>query len=264
MTLILVSSDGRVLNPEQPLLHADDLAALRGDGVFETLLVRGGRACLMDEHLDRLRAGAAELALPDPDPAALARMIDVGIREWGPDREGMLRISHSRGRESRPGEPTCYLTVSDVPERVAVARRDGIAAVTLDWSPPPLARIKSLAYAAHAAASRRALALGADDAVLIGPDGLVYEGPRSSVVIARDGELCTPPRSLPILPGVTAAALGAREALLRVDDLLAADGVWLVSAVTLAARVRTLDGRPLGAARTIDVLGMLVPDLAGT
>ena len=40
---VLVTLDGRIHDPEAPLLHADDLAAVRGDGVFETLLVRDGR-----------------------------------------------------------------------------------------------------------------------------------------------------------------------------------------------------------------------------
>lgn len=254
----MVSGDGRVLDPEQPLLHADDLAALRGDGVFETLLVRDSHACLIEPHLDRLRSGAAELGLPAPDIPALRRAIDIATAEWG-SGEGMLRIAYSRGRESRPGLPTCYLTVSDVPARVAAARRDGITAVTLEWSPPPLARIKSLAYAGHAAASRAALARGADDAVLTDADGVVLEGPRSSVVIATGGELLTPPRSLPILPGVTAAALGARERLLSVDDLRHADGVWLVSAVTLAAPIRILDGVLLPRSASLDVSSATKP-----
>ncbi len=33
--------------------------------------------------------------------------------------------------------------------------------------------------------------------------------------------------------------------VLRPADLFAAQGVWLVSSITLAARVHTLDGKPL-------------------
>ena len=77
------------------------------------------------------------------------------------------------------------------------------------------------------------------------------------MVIAPDGALLTPPPSLPILPGTTAQALFevARATRLgvsasrryRIADLLAAQGVWLLSSVTLAARVHTLDGVPLPA-----------------
>ncbi|KLL93323.1 hypothetical protein NJ76_32085 [Rhodococcus sp. IITR03] len=38
---VLVTLDGEVRDADAPLLHADDFGVLRGDGVFETLLVRG-------------------------------------------------------------------------------------------------------------------------------------------------------------------------------------------------------------------------------
>jgi 4-amino-4-deoxychorismate lyase len=50
---VIVTLDGATLPPGTPLLHADDLAALRGDGVFETLPVRDRAACLLDAHLPR-------------------------------------------------------------------------------------------------------------------------------------------------------------------------------------------------------------------
>lgn len=267
MRLTVVSGDGRVLDPEQPLLHADELAALRGDGIFETLLIRGGRACLLDSHLARLADGAAALALLAPDREQLIRAMAVAVEHWrstAGSADAVARISYSRGRESEPGgPPTCYLTVGDVPARVGAARRDGITAVTLPRglaidtpaeAPWLLAGIKALAYAGNMAALREAARRGADDAILLAPDGAVLESPRASVVIVVDGELRTPPRSGPILPGTTQAALFAqaaaagiptREATLFVDDLRGADGVWLVSSVTLAARVRELDGQPL-------------------
>ena len=48
-------------------------AAVRGDGVFETLLVRDGAACLLEAHLARLMHSARLLDLPEPDLPALAR-----------------------------------------------------------------------------------------------------------------------------------------------------------------------------------------------
>lgn len=277
---VLVTGDGEIIDPDRPMLFADDLAALRGDGVFETLLVRAGRARLIDAHLDRLSAGAAALALPAPDTAALRRAIAVAAGEWAGTAgaaEGLLRISYSRGRESRPeAGPTCYLTVGPVADRVALARRDGIAVRTLDrgWTaqahdaPWLLAGIKALAYAGNIAALRYVADRGADDAIFVGPDGAVWEGPRSTVVIARGSELVTPPRSGPILPGTTQAALFAQaaargiaavEAPLTVDDLRRADGVWLLSSITLAARVHTLDGDAFGAPAPdhLDVAGLV-------
>ncbi|MGB8404818.1 MAG: aminotransferase class IV, partial [Mycobacterium sp.] len=39
-------------------MRADDPVFTRADGVFETLLVRAGRPCLLDAHLARLQASA--------------------------------------------------------------------------------------------------------------------------------------------------------------------------------------------------------------
>ncbi|MBR7551481.1 aminotransferase class IV, partial [Mycobacterium tuberculosis] len=89
-------------------LHADDLAAVRGDGIFETLLVRGGRARCVDLHLERLTRSAAMLELPEPDVDAWREAIDVAAEQWAADAprgaEGMLRLVYSRGRESAAGD----------------------------------------------------------------------------------------------------------------------------------------------------------------
>ena len=91
--------------------------------------------------------------------------------------------------------------------------------------------------------------------MFVDSDGSVLEGPRSAVLIATDdGALLTPPASLPILPGTTVRAvfdeardrgLLCRERPVDVAELAAAQGVWLLSSVTLAARVHTLDGAPM-------------------
>src|SRR5436190_348674 len=48
----VVAVAGRgVISAATPLLRADDLGVLRGDGIFETAHVRDGRPWLLDEHL---------------------------------------------------------------------------------------------------------------------------------------------------------------------------------------------------------------------
>ncbi|MET0897391.1 MAG: aminodeoxychorismate lyase [Mycobacterium sp.] len=269
---MVVTLDGAVRDADAPLLHADDLAAVRGDGVFETLLVRDGRACLVESHLQRLVLSANSLDLPEPDLPAWRAAIDVAMREWASSSadEAALRLVYSRGRESG-SPPTAYLSVNPLAGRVAAARRDGVSALSLqrgmpvnaaDTMPWLLAGAKTLSYAVNMAALRHAAAQGADDVVFVSSDGYILEGPRSTVVIATDqvdgagGNLCllTPPPWYPILRGTTQQALFdvARSKgydcdyrALRPADLVAAQGVWLVSAITLAARVHTLDGELL-------------------
>jgi 4-amino-4-deoxychorismate lyase len=267
-TGVVVTLDGEIHPPGTPLLFADDLAAVRGDGVFETLLVRDGGACLVEAHLGRLSHSAKLMDLPEPDLPAWRRAIDLAARQWAADSadEGAMRLVYSRGRE-RGSAPTAYVTVNPIAERIAAARRDGVAAVTLprgmpatgvDAMPWLLAGAKTLSYAINMAALRHAARQGAGDVIFISSDGYVLEGPRSTVVIAADvggsTGLLTPPPWYPILRGTTQQALfGVARAkgydcdyrALRVGDLLVAQGVWLVSSMTLAARVHTLDGRAL-------------------
>jgi 4-amino-4-deoxychorismate lyase len=261
---VVVTLDGQLHDPTAPLLFADDLAAVRGDGIFETLLVRAGGPCLLGAHLQRLAQSAQMLELPAPDADAWRRAAGLAASRWIEDNghaDGVMRLVYSRGREAG-GAPTAYLTVAALPDRVAAVRRDGLAALTLARGLPTtasaapwlLAGAKTLSYAVNMAALRYAADRGAGDVIFVSSDGYVLEGPRSTVVIATGEGLLTPPPSLPILHGTTQQALfdvagekgyACQYRPLRPADLLDAQGVWLVSSITLAARVHTLDGRPL-------------------
>jgi 4-amino-4-deoxychorismate lyase len=265
-TGVIVTLDGGVHESGAPLLHADDLAAVRGDGIFETLLVRDGRACLIEPHLQRLTQSARLTDLPPPDLPQWRHAIESATQRWTADTadEGAMRLIYSRGRESGSA-PTAYVMVNPVPDRVAAVRRDGVSAVTLDRGLPAvgadampwlLAGAKTLSYAVNMAALRHAAQRGAGDVIFVSSDGYILEGPRSTVVIAVEGVdtpcLLTPPPWYPILRGTTQQALfevarakgyDCDYRALRIADLLDAQGIWLISSMTLAARVHTLDGR---------------------
>ena len=271
-TDVIVTLDGEIHTPGTPLLHPDDLAVVRGDGIFETLLVRDGGACLIEPHLQRLTKSAKLLDLPEPDLPNWRQAIDVATKQWcaGTAEEGALRLIYSRGRAT-PTAPTAYVMVNSLPDRVAVVRREGLAAITLDRGLPAtgvdampwlLVNAKTLSYAVNMAALRHAARQGAGDVIFVSSDGYILEGPRSTVVIATDshegtdGNLCllTPPPWYPILRGTTQQAVFevARSKgydcdyrALRIADLHGAQGIWLISSMTLAARVHTLDGRRL-------------------
>jgi 4-amino-4-deoxychorismate lyase len=276
-------SGPEVLDAGAAVLYADDPMVLRGDGVFETLLLRDGRPCLLAAHLARLAGSADTIGLAAPDVDRFRAAIGLAVSRWR-GGEAVLRLLYGRGREggSAGRRATGYVTVSALPERVGAARRDGVTAVTLDRGVPAydvddapwsLARVKSLSYGWFAAAQRHAERQGATDVVLVSSDGFVLEGSRSTVVIApRAGVLQTPPSSSPLLPGITADALftvarrrgwRCESERLRVEDLHTAQGLWLLSSVTLAARVSVLDGATLPAAPMAAEVAELVDAAVG-
>ncbi|WP_433523345.1 aminodeoxychorismate lyase [Nocardia pseudovaccinii] len=281
---VLVTLDGAVQDPDAPLLFADDIGVLRGDGVFESVLVRAGDACAIEFHLGRLRRSAQALDLPEPELGKWRDAVETATKEWGTDREGLMRLVLTRGRDtelSAPSSvtsgdlaaavpvPTSYVLVLPVPERVQKARTDGVAVVSLSRgisvdlaqaAPWQLLGAKTLSYATNMAALRFAQRMGADDVIFTSTENRVLEGPRSSVVIVRDKQLITPPAKNGVLPGVTQRALFAEAEKagwkcsydsLFTADLLTCDSIWLLSSITLAARVNSLDG-----------LRMMAPDNA--
>ncbi|WP_395309932.1 aminotransferase class IV [Mycobacterium sp. AMU20-3851] len=252
---VVVDLDGALRGPAERLVPAGAPVLTDGDGVFETTLLRDGRPCLLEAHLARLARSEAVVGLPGTDPARWRAAVAVAARHWG-GHDGVLRLVSGRG--------AAFVMVSGVPQRAHAARRDGLAAVTLNPGPRgAVAGAKSLSYALNVAALAEAGRRGAGDAIFVDDDGVVLEGPRSSVVIAQSETLLSPPPTLPILAGTTVGALfeiAPRTAYrtLTVTDLFAAQGVWLVSAVTLCARVHTLDGRALADAPADGQLHRLV------
>ncbi|MEU6581961.1 aminodeoxychorismate lyase [Nocardia sp. NPDC046763] len=280
---VLVTLDGAIRDPDAPLLYADDIGVLRGDGIFETVLVRGGVPGALELHLARLRRSAEALELPVPDLEAWRFAVELAAEQWGSEREGTLRMVLTRGRDSDHGaggermandsgvlagaEPatTGYVFVVPVPDRVEKARTEGVSVITLSKgisidvaqnAPWLLLGAKSLSYATNMSALRFAQRMGADDVIFTSTEHRVLEGPRSTVVVQRDNKLITPPARNGVLPGTTQRALFAQaekagwECLyepLFTADLITADAVWMLSSITLAARVNSLDGLRMSA-----------------
>ena len=242
-----------------PVVTAFDQGLGRGDGVFESVAVLGGGTPYLDAHLARMANSAALLELVDPGPAVWHALVDAVLADWPADVEGVCRLFLTRGLgEGLP--PTALALLSPVPAEVVRQRTEGVSVVSLGLgvaadfraqAPWLLGGAKTLSYAVNMAALRHAHSVGADDVVFTSADGQLLEGPTSTVVWAAGGRLHTPPLETGILPGTTVARLfdradddGWPTANIpgTVADLHAADAVWLLSGVRLAAVVHTLDG----------------------
>ncbi len=127
-------------------------------------------------------------------------------------------------------------------------------------SPPsPTARrvilngVKSLSYAANMQATRLAKAQGADEAVLVQPDGTVLEPPTSSIFwVSPQGALRTPALDDGVLESITrdrlVKALDVEEGAWPVADLRAASEAFLASTTREIQAVSAIDGSALPAA----------------
>ena len=249
---------GAVHEDHRATFDFTDRGLLLGDGLFETMVVLGHRAFRLDDHLDRLLAGARELRIPvDRDSlevpvAALARR--------APDGSGVVRLTVTRGTGPRglrlPPEPKPTIFASLAPWQLKEQLPQARLAIATGRRNPnsPLSCLKSLAYLDNVLALDEAQARGADDALILSTSGHVACASAANIFAIRNDTLLTPSLQDGVLPGITrrlvlamapAIGLAPREVSMQLPDLLNADAVFTTNSVALIVNVTEIDDRPL-------------------
>jgi para-aminobenzoate synthetase/4-amino-4-deoxychorismate lyase len=228
-----------VLGAAVPSPPRHSAGARPAEGLFETLLVVSGRAVRLAEHVGRLRRSFWECF-------GVPLTADVGAA-----------VAAAVG----PGEPTLRVRVDATP-----ARPDRVEVTAVRWDLPPLPAeqpglvlrvVRAAGGEQHKFADRRwadgherGLAAG-EAALLVDGHGTLLEATRSSVFLVQAGVVATPPLDGRILPGTTrlavldaldAAGSPAAVGVLDLDDLAAADGVFLTNALRGVQWVREVPG----------------------
>ncbi|HEU5143040.1 MAG TPA: aminotransferase class IV [Solirubrobacterales bacterium] len=233
----LASVDGRISPTTEATVPLRDDGLYRGDGAFEVIRLYEGRPFALGDHLDRLERSTAAIQL-EFDRAALEREIGALLEQAGP-AEGQLRLIVTRG--GRRIAATEQLPPHGETLRVA----------TVTYSPTVILNgVKSLSYAANMQATRLAQAQGADEAVLVQPDGTVLEPPTSSIFwVSPQGSLRTPALDNGVLESITrdrlVKALEVEEGSWPVADLRAAKEAFLASTTREVQPVSAIDGNEL-------------------
>jgi branched-subunit amino acid aminotransferase/4-amino-4-deoxychorismate lyase len=237
--------DGVAVALADAALGVQDAGVARGDGAFETVGVWDGRPFRLPDHLDRLDASLRALALPPADRAAVRADVDDVLR--GVTADAALRIYVT-------ASGTRLVTLSPPPERGPLR---ALSPQPAPWIRPlgtyAPAGAKSMSYGPNMAATRRAVAAGADDALLVSvPDGHVLEGPTFGLLFVVDGVVHAPDVALGIVDSLSrrtllevAAAedIAVRTGAWPLADLLAADEVVVSSSLRPATAVEVVADR---------------------
>ena len=268
--------DGRIEPADAAVLTAFDRGFQLGDGIFETLRVRGGRATELAEHLDRLGRSASGLGFDLPPLPTLGRMLMAAIAELlaaeglgGSDGDAAVRITVSRGsffgRGLLPPDehraPTIVVQAWPVPQTPASQVEVGLHLVpsSVRRDPEsPLNAVKTTSRADYVYARIEARNAGADDAVFLTIDGYLSEATSANLFLVRGRELATPALACAILAGTTrdwilrwgaSVSLEVHEGLLTSRDLHEADEAFLSSSVAGILPVTRFAGEPIGDGR---------------
>jgi D-alanine transaminase len=264
---VIVHLDGAYLPREQARISPDDRGFFFADAIYEVVRFWRGRPFHLAEHLQRMREGLAALRIEADAgiyPAVAARLLAANGLE---NADATVYMQISRGSAPRahafplPGtRPTVYAfaRASD-----AAPPPDGgraILAVDDRWAH---CDIKTVMLLPNVLAYQRAREAGATDAILV-RDGVVMEATKANLFAVFGGVLRTAPNGPWILPGVTRGAtiraardlgVSVEERALSVDEMLAADEVFLASTTLWTYPLVEIDGKTIGSGRP----GVLAP-----
>lgn len=267
---LLLWVNGELLPAGEAAVDPRDRGFTLGDGVFETMRVRGGAVLRIERHLSRLRAGAGVLGLsPLPRDEDLADAIAMtlaanGLTEGLADATVRLTVTRgvpkSRGllpeAEARPSLVVHTEPFTGYPaELYDRGLRSVVSGIPRERS--PLARVKSLNYLDNVLARREAEAREADDALLLNTAGDLDCASAANLFLVVDDILVTPGVASGALPGTvrgllltelaSQAGLEVVERAVRPAELRSATEGFLTNALLGVMPLTAVDGLPIGA-----------------
>jgi 4-amino-4-deoxychorismate lyase len=187
--LLLLTDPATVLDPATPLLRGDDLGVVRGEAVFETLRIAGGRPAFLDLHVRRMHRSAHRVGIALPEGFEALAAAAAATQD-----DGFLRLTCTKGA---PGEgPVGFALAGPISDEIVRGREQGVRVVTLTLgveaglragAPWLMGGVKSTSYAVNMATQRAAVERGAEDAIWVSSDGEVLEAPTATVAWVLDG-----------------------------------------------------------------------------
>jgi para-aminobenzoate synthetase/4-amino-4-deoxychorismate lyase len=210
--------------------------------LIETMLW-DGEFKLLNLHLDRIESSALYFEFPFDRSRTTLALLDL-CTSPGFDAKTSHRIRLTLAKSGRVS--------------TEVSAKPNVAANVRIWlsdehtsSNDPFLRHKTTRREPYDRLYAKARDRGFEDVIFTNERGEITEGAISNIFIKRVGRLLTPPLTSGVLPGVLRrhileARADSEEAVLNVDDLKSADGIYLCSSLRGWRRVLSFDASPLG------------------
>ncbi len=246
--------DGRYLPADRAAIPVDDLALLRGYGVFDFIRTYGGRPFLLEDHLARLRESARLIRLPCPWPDLEIAAIVRRTLEQNPRVESNIRVIVTGGPSPDSlmpaGRPRLLVLVTPLKPFPGWWYDRGVKVIT-NRGRRPIPAAKTLNYLATIVALQQAAEREAVEAILVDRAGRVREGQTVTVfawigdrlVTNREGVLPGVTRSLVLKLAADVFPVEVREFTL--EEMLAASEVFLTATNKEVVPVVQIDGTPI-------------------
>lgn len=240
--------DGEFVPPSRAVVSVFDNSLLYAEGLFETCLAIDNRVVFLTEHLQRLYRGAALTDMKVPVDRKTLRDWFGRIAAKHPARIKKIRLTLTAGEAARwagkKGRPRLILSAAEhtIPTHPYSLH---VSEYPIDED-SVFRRIKTISYALHAAALKKAEKMDCDDALLLNRNKRVAEVTSANIFWLKGGSVFTPALEDGCLKGVTRGKVLAEAKKLgltitektdSVAGLITADEIFISSSLKLIAPV---------------------------
>ncbi|MEM1146928.1 MAG: aminotransferase class IV [Pseudomonadota bacterium] len=260
---IQVSINGELKHRDEAKVSVFESGYLLGDGVWEGLRVHQGGIAFLEAHLKRLYAGAKTIDMDiGLTPEALTQQLFDCLKSQNM-RDGVhIRLMVTRGVKKTPYQGPRFTisapTIVIIPEYkspVPEIQANGVSLFTAHVRRTGPAeqdqKLNSHSKLNCILACIQADKAGADEALMLDPDGFVATCNSTHFFIVRDGEVWTSPPEY-CLGGITrsnviqvcrSAGIPVFEKRFSLFDVYSADEAFITGTFAGMTPVRVVDGR---------------------
>ena len=263
---ILIDINGEHLARADAKVSVFDSGFVLGDGVWEGLRVHHGKIAFLQQHLDRLYEGAKALDMAmDVSPEALSKRL-YALLEANSMHDGVhIRLMVTRGVKATPYQdprititPPTIVIIAEYKQALPETARNGIRLFTVhvrrgypDVQDP---KLNSHSKLNCITACIQAAKAGADEALMLDPQGFVATCNSTHFFIVRRGEVWTSSGDY-CLGGITrgnvidlcrANDIPVLEKNFSLTDVYGASEAFVTGTFAGLAPVREIDGRVIG------------------
>ncbi|ETX15806.1 aminotransferase class IV [Roseivivax halodurans JCM 10272] len=263
---ILIWVNGRLLHRSAAKVSVYDAGFLLGDGIWEGLRLHDGEWAFLGDHLDRFFEGCRAIGMdPGIDRAGLKDALDATAAANGMRSDAHARLMMTRGLKDKPfqhpglstsGNTLVIIVEHSKPAETLAARGIRLATVPqvrgLPHSQDP--KLNSHSKLNCIIACVQAEAAGAEEALMLDPQGFVNTTNACNFFIVRRGEVWTSTGDY-CMNGVTRAkvidlcranGIPVREKNFSLAEAYGADEAFLTGTFGAQTAVASIDGNPIG------------------
>lgn len=248
----------KIVDAEEASVSAGDSGLLYGMGLFETMRAAGGRVFRLDDHIARLFGSAEKLGIKHELTKETVEKAIGEVLSANSLSDSRLRLTLTAGKMTEDkSSATLLITATDFTPYPPEYYENGVRVILCDFrqtDADPLCGHKTTNYFARLLALKKAHEKQAAESLWFTTDNRLAEGCTSNVFIVKDSALYTPLLTTPVLNGIARRTvceiaieqrIELKEKDLTVEDLLAADEIFITNVIMMALPVTSVESHTI-------------------